>query len=187
MKTRFLILFAVLGLMILVTSIPDVKALRVIYTVEQMAEHADVIAIGTIESTWVDIRPFADDHKIVDTATIRVDEWLKDKEDSSGKTLQIRYYGYWAKAVDELFGVFRFDTPVHSYDTGQKILALTTYEEPTMVMGEGYYPFFEGVFVIKDDVAIQQTEDPPISLEHLRQTITSSLGETPNNIQSLRR
>ena len=153
MKTRFLILFALVGFVLLITFTPDSEAMRVNWTLDQMIERSDVIAIGTIESTWIDVRPF-DDYKIVDTAKIRVHEWLKNEKESD--TIEIRHYGYWAQTTENFIGIHRMDTPTHRYESEQRVLVHLGYEKPTMVMGEGYYPFFEGSFVITDDIAISQ-------------------------------
>jgi hypothetical protein len=157
--------------------IPNSDAIRVIFSLEQMIERSDIIAIGTIESTWVDVRPFSD-HKIIDTAKISVDEWLKSENNSD--TLDIRYYGYWAQTIENVFGVHRMDTPIHDYKTGQKVLIFATYEELTMVMRQGYYPFYEGVYVIKDNVAVPQNDKPPVYLDQLRETITDNLKTESN-------
>ena len=171
MKTRLLILFALVGFAFLITFTPDSEAMRVNWTLDQMIERSDVIAIGTIESTWIDVRPF-DEHKIVDTAKIRIDEWLKNEKESD--TIEIRYYGYWAQTIENLMGVHRMDLPTHRYETGQRVLVHLSHEDSTMVMGEGYYPFYEGKFVINDDMAISLT-DEQMKLEELRETININL------------
>ena len=137
----------------LVIPMPDSEAMRAVWSLEQMIEKSDVIVVGTVESTWVDVRPF-DEYLVVDTAKIRVDEWLKNKKDF--ETLNIRYYGYWAKTIDGLRGHHLSDTPVHIYAPGQNVLMIASYEKPTMVMGEGYYPFYEGKYVINGDAATSQ-------------------------------
>jgi hypothetical protein len=154
MKSRLLILFALVGVAFLITFTLNSEAMRVNWTLDQMIERSDVIVLGTVQSTWVDIRPF-DEQKIVDTAKIRVDEWLKNEKNSN--TIEIRYYGHWAQTIENLVGFHRMDVPTHRYETGQRVLVPLSHEDSTMVMGEGYYPFFEGKFVINDDVAISQS------------------------------
>lgn len=154
MKTSLLIIIVSVGFLLSIT-LPYSEAMRMVWNLDQMIERSDVIVIGTIESTWIDVRPFDDHHVIIDTAKIKVDEWFIDPIHYD--TLEIRYYGYWAKTIDDMRGVSISDNPTHSYETGQKVLVLATYEKPTMVMGEGYYPFYEGGYVIKDTIAISQT------------------------------
>lgn len=69
---KYFVIFLVLTL-ILFISTPNSDALRAVWSLDQIVERSDVIVIGTIESTWVDIRPF-DDYLVVDTAKIRVSE-----------------------------------------------------------------------------------------------------------------
>ena len=161
MKTRlFTISVVCLSLLAL---IPYSEAEREVLTVDEMSKRSDAIAIGTIESTWVDIR-LSDDHPIVDTAKVKVDDWLKNNKNSD--TLEIRYYGYWAKAIDDLRGKFIWDNPHFNFESGQKVLLILDHEENTSVMGGGYYPLFEGSFVIKDDVATSQA-GKQTTLDHL--------------------
>ncbi|AJM93086.1 hypothetical protein [Nitrosopumilus piranensis] len=154
MKTRILIIVAFVGLLSLFAFIPHSDASRMIVSLEEMAQRSDAIIIGTIQNTWIDVRPF-DQHPIVDTAKIKVDDWLKNNKNSD--TLEIRYYGYWAKTIDDLRGVSISGTPVFHYESGQKVLVILDHEDETAVMGGGYYPFFEGSFVINDNVATSQT------------------------------
>lgn len=176
MKTRLLIIFSLVGFLSLLTFIPDSEALRESVSLEQMIERSDVIVIGTVQSTWVDIRPF-DEQKIVDTAKIKVDEWLKNKKNPN--TIEIRYYGYWAKTIENLVGLHRMDLPIHQYETGQQVLVHLSHEDSTMVMGEGYYPFYEGGYIIKDDVAISQIGEQ-IELNKLYETIDITLENKSN-------
>ena len=176
MKTRFLILYAFLFFVAVTTFTSNSDAMRMIWPMEQMVERSDVIVVGMVESTWLDVRPF-EDYKIVNTATIRVDEWLKNKQDSD--KLEIRYYGDWSQKIENLLGIHRGDTPVHSYSPGERVLVLASYEKPTKVMGEGYYPFYEGKHVIQDKVAVSQIGEQ-VQLDVLREFITSTLGaESP--------
>jgi len=179
MKTRLLIIFAVLGFTFLITSIPYGESMRMVWDLDQMIERSDVIVIGTVQSTWVDIRPF-DEQKIVDTAKIRVDEWLKNEKNSN--TIDIRYYGHWAQTIENLMGIHRMDLPTHQYETGQRVLVPLSHEDSTMVMGEGYYPFFEGKFVINDDVAISQSGEQ-MKLTELYDVIRNSVISEPEVIE----
>ena len=168
MKNRFLILSLLIFFVALTTFASNSNAMRAIWTLDKMIEKSDVIIIGTVEGTWFDVRPF-EDYKIVNTATIRVDEWLKNKQDSD--KLEIRYYGDWSQKIENLLGIHRFDTPVHTYKQGEKVLIFASYEKPTMVMGEGHYPFYEGKYVIQDKIGTSQTGEQ-IQLDVLRKSIT---------------
>ncbi len=177
MKSRILVIIVALGFTFLITSIPYGESMRMVWDLEQMIERSDVVVIGTVQSTWVDIRPF-DEQKIVDTAKIRVDEWLKNKKNSN--TIEIRYYGHWAQTIENLRGIHRMDLPIHQYETGQRVLVPLSHEDSTMVMGEGYYPFFEGKFVINnnnDDVISQSGKQ--MKLTELYDVIrNSAVGES---------
>ena len=173
MKTRFLILSAFLFLVAVTVFTSNSDAMRIIRTMDQMVERSDVIAVGIVESTWLDVRPFGD-YKIVNTATIRVDEWIKNKQDSD--KLEIRYYGEWSQKIENLLGIHRSDTPVHNYSPGEKVLVLALYEKPSMVMGEGYYPFYEGKHVIQEKVAVSQIGEQ-VQLDVLREFIANTLDE----------
>lgn len=170
MKTSYLIvvvlIFGVSWFMI-----QEGESLREIFTLDETVNRADVILIGTVENTWVDIRPF-DEYVIVDTAKIRVHEWLKNKQNS--ETIEIRYYGYWAKTIDSLRGRTVFDMPVHSYDGGQNVLLHLFYEKPSMIMGQGYYPSYEGSYTIQDDIAVSQTGNQ-MKLDEIRNVIADNL------------
>ena len=172
MKTRLLIL-AFVGFTLFITSIPYGESLRAIFELDEIIELSDVIVIGTVQSTWIDIRPF-DDHKIVDTAKIKIDDWLKNEQNSD--TIEIRYYGHWSQTIENILGIHRMDTPIHRYDAGQRILTSLSYEDSTMVMGEGYYPFYEGSFVINDDVA-QLPTGKQIKLTELYDLIKNSVAD----------
>lgn len=169
MKTKLLIIFVVC--LSLLALIPSIDALREVLTVEEMTKRSDAIAIGTVESTWIDVRPF-DEYIIVDTAKVKVDEWLKNNKNSD--TLEIRYYGYWAKTIDDLRGKFIFDNPLFTFESGQKVLLILDHEENTAVMGGGYYPLFEGSFVINDDVAISQA-GKQTTLQQIYNIVNSNL------------
>ena len=176
MKSGILILFVFAGFALLTFSVPNSDAMRMIWGLDQMIERSDVIVIGTVENTWVDVRPF-EDHKIVDTATVKVDEWLKNKKDSD--ILEIRYYGDWSQKIENLLGIHRSDTPVHNYKPGEKVLVLASYEKPTMVMGEGHYPFYEGKHVILDETVRSQNGEQ-MKLDTLRQKINNTLTNKSN-------
>ena len=169
MKTRFLIMFVVCLLSLAL--IPDSKAEREILTVDELSKKSDAIAIGIIESTWIDIRLF-DDYPIVDTAKIKVDDWFKN--DKNSDILEIRYYGYWAKTIDDLRGKFIWDNPHFNFESGQKVLLILDHEENTSVMGGGYYPLFEGSFVIDGDDVISHS-GKQTTLRQLYNTINSNL------------
>lgn len=150
---RFFLSALIVGLLAMAFYVHDSDALRAVWSLDQMIQRSDVIVVGTVESTWIDIRPF-EEYVVIDTAKIKVDQWLKNENDLD--SLEIRYYGYWAKTIDDLRGRHISDMPVHSYESGQRVLLLVSHEEPTMVMGEGYYPSYEGGFTIVDDIAISQ-------------------------------
>lgn len=82
MSSRFLIIIVSVGFLSLFAFIPDSDASRAIMSLEEMAERSDAIAIGTIQSTWIDMRPF-DDRIIVDTAKVKVDKWLKNDKNEN--------------------------------------------------------------------------------------------------------
>ena len=170
LKIISVIVILVLGFYI----ISDIEALYVTGSLEQIVEKSDVIVIGTIQNTWVDVRPFHE-YGIVDTAKVNVEEWFKNGKDSD--TLEFRYYGYWAQTIENTMGLYRMDMPIHSYESGQKVLLHLSYENPTMVMGEGYYPFYEGTFIIKDDVAWSHTGEQ-IKLTDLYHVIENHTSDT---------
>ncbi len=66
-----------------------------------------------------------------------------------------------------------FDNPVFDYTAGEKVLVILDHEEDTAVMGGGYYPLFEGSFVINDNVAISQAGE---------QTTLNKLNSTINHV-----
>ena len=172
MKTRLFLILASVGFLSLISFIPYSESSRSIMSLEEMAEKSDAIAIGTIQSTWIDIRLFDDHHPVVDTARIKVDEWLKNSKNSD--SLEIRYYGYWAKTADDLRGISISGTPVHDYSSGQKVLVILDHEEDTAVMGGGYYPIFEGSFVIDDNMIISQNIEQ-MQFDVFRKSITNIL------------
>ncbi|WP_428324367.1 hypothetical protein [Nitrosopumilus sp.] len=178
MKSRLLIMLVMC--LSLLALIPTADALREVLTVDEMSKRSDAIVIGTVQSTWIDIRLF-EDYLVVDTAKIKVDDWLKNNKNSD--MLEIRYYGYWAKTIDDLRGKHIFDNPQFIFESGQKVLVITTHEELDMVMGEGYYPFFEGSYVITGDNAVSQS-GKTILLQDLKDTINSSIDFKPDSIQT---
>jgi hypothetical protein len=180
MKTRLLVLFVFVGFLFSFALMPNSEASREVLTVDEMSKRSDAIAVGTVESIWIDIRLF-DDYSIVDTAKIKVDDWLKNNKNSD--TLEIRYYGYWAKTIDGLRGKYIFDNPVFDYKSGQKVLLILDHEEDTAVMGGGYYPIFEGSYIITKDVAVSQSGERT-SLQELQNTINSNLDSKPDLVQT---
>lgn len=175
MKSRLLIIIVSVCFLSLLSFVPHGDASRIAMSLEDMIQRSDAIAIGTIQSTWIDVRPFDDHHVVVDTAKVKVDEWLKN--DKNTKTLEIRYYGYWAKMMDDLRGMSISDNPHFNYELGQKVLIILDHEESTGIMGGGYYPLFQGSFVINENMAISQ-DGEQTTLQQIYDTIHNLVNDS---------
>lgn len=95
--------------------------------------------------------------------------------------MEVRYYGYWAKTIDDLRWWHISDNTTHRYESGQKVLLHLFYEKPTMVMGEGYYPSYEGGFIIQDQTATSQ-DGTQIKLDVLYKTIHNNLEKNSDDL-----
>ena len=174
MKIRLLIAVAIFS--IIGTS--QVNATEVmLWPPDELTKRSDVIAIGTITGTWFDFRPFGDT-KVVDTASLKISEVLKGDVDSD--RLNIRFYGDAGKAFDNLFGLHRGHIGV-DFQSGETVLVFLGHEDSTMVMGEGYYSYPNGKYVIKDQKVFSDYADPD-TLTGLKNIIQYALTDSSEEI-----
>ena len=174
MKTRILIAVAIFSII----GMPQVDATEVmLWPLDELTKRSDVIAIGTITGTWFDFRPFGDT-KVVDTANLKISEVLKGDIDSD--YLNIRFYGDTGKAFDNLFGLYRGHIGA-DFQSGETVLVFLGHEDSTMVMGEGYYSYPNGKYVIKDQKVFSDYADSDI-LVNLKNTIQYSLIDTSEDL-----
>lgn len=146
------------------------------FDVEYGTEIADVIARGTIS----DVRTESTgdpDHPFVAIATLQVEEYLKNPQEST--TIEVRDYGQ---------GVY--DHPKHGkveviaddssdFKAGEKVLLFLDYDEGN-VLGDGYYVIgaFQGKYSIKDD-GTAKNADPSkdTTLQELEKKIKDELAK----------
>ena len=174
MKTRILIAVAIFSII----GTPQVNATEVmLWPPDELTKRSYVIAIGTITGTWFDFRPFGDT-KVVDTANLKISEVLKGDVDSD--RLNIRFYGDAGKAFDNLFGLHRGHIGV-DFQSGETVLVFLGHEDSTMVMGEGYYSYPNGKYVIKDQKVFSDYADPD-TLTGLKNIIQYALTDSSEEI-----
>lgn len=146
------------------------------FDVEYGTEIADVIAKGTI--TDVRTESTGDpDHPFVAIATLQVEEYLKNPQQSM--TIEVRDVGQ---------GIF--DHPKHGkvevvaeessdFKAGEKVLLFLDYDEGN-VLGDGYYVIgiFQGKYSLKDD-GTAKNADPSkdTTQQELEQKIKNELAQ----------
>lgn len=174
MKASVLVVVAIFSTL----GISQVDATEVmLWPLDELTKRSDVVAIGTITGTWLDFRPF-EDRKIVDTANLKISEILKGDVDSD--YLNIRFYGDKGKAFDNFFGLYRGHIGA-DFQSGETVLVFLGHEDSTMVMGEGYYSYPNGKYVIKDQKVFSDYAEPD-TLVNLKNAIQHSLIDTSEDI-----